>query len=248
MKYILLLLTLAACAHPDVNKRVVTPEEPNNKLQARAAQMECQAMFDTTTFICMSPSEKVVYLTFDDGPSKFTIDLMKVLTKHDVSATFFMLGSQIERFPNAAKAVVANGHVVGNHSYAHEFIPKLPDEDVRYTFRRTNSIIQQHVGYYTNIIRIPWGNIRNTQLKLFSPSTKIYHWSINTDDWKFNKEKHGVDSIYHRIVDYAHNGAIILCHDGGGDRSKTVTAVDRAIATLKNDGWEFKTLPHKQLK
>lgn len=240
---VIFLLCLASCEEVSFTNvsssshHIRTPEHKGNKLQATNRQMEWQDSAFTNVHTCISTAEKIAYLTFDDGPSQYTEELLDSLSSLNVKATFFMVGTGIKKYPNIVKRIIKEGHGIGNHTYDHQHLSKLTDEQVIDEFHSVEELLDTDLP----IVRIPWGNIKDRQIRLLK-NKEIYHWSINTDDWYFNKKEYGVDSIYHRIIDYIHPGAIILAHDGGGDRRKTIISITGAIRTLQNQGWHFKTL------
>lgn len=240
-KSLLLLLCLLNCTNSEVpTNKVKTLEMPNNALQASNAQMEQQADQYDNVRMTVDTKDKVLYLTFDDGPSKYTEPLLDSLKALNVKATFFVLGDNVRKNPEAFKMIIKAGQSVGNHTYDHKHFSKLTDKQILEEFRLTDEELKKF-NVTTKLVRIPWGNISDKQVGLLS-NRKIVSWSINTDDWHFAKQDNGVDSIANRIIQYAHPGAIILAHDGGGNRSKTIQGIAKAVRVLKAEGWKFSLL------
>ena len=240
---LIFLLFLLSCVNPPVEPiafKVLTPEMASNKLQASNLQMEAQARQFSTVIMNVDSEERVLYLTFDDGPSKYTPVLLDSLKALNVKATFFVLGEAVKKYPKAFNRMVLEGHAIGNHTYDHKHFKNLSDNQILEEFKRTDAELKK-LKIETNLVRIPWGNLNNDQVELLY-NKKIVHWSVNTDDWYFNKQQAGVDSIYARIVDHATPGAIVLAHDGGGNREKTINGISRAIRILQAKGWKFKNL------
>jgi peptidoglycan/xylan/chitin deacetylase (PgdA/CDA1 family) len=175
---------------------------------------------------------KVLFLTFDDGPqAEYTPQILRVLRKHHAYATFFVIGIQVAQFPELVTAERAAGHHVGNHTLDHKTLTHLPDAKVRQEIG---------LGIKSNCLRPPEG-ATSAKIQAIAAS---YHqrqvlWDVDTEDW----EKPGTAHVEHSIMSGARPGAIILMHDGGGNRSQTVTALDHALTKLAKQGYIFRSLP-----
>ncbi len=190
--------------------------------------------------------EKVIALTFDDGPNEpYTSQILKILQHNGVRATFFLIGENVKLFPAAAREIVAEGHQVGNHSYSHPFFLAL--EPSRYEGRqidRTEQIVEAATGVHCMLFRPPHGLHTPWLLRAAAKRGLIsVGWSENASDW------HRLTSaqIADRIVRAARPGNIILLHDGlnlahGIDRSQTVNALPAMISELKRQGYTFVTV------
>jgi peptidoglycan-N-acetylglucosamine deacetylase len=240
-KSLLLLLCMLNCTNSEVlNNKIKTTEMPENHLQASNAQMEQQAYQYDNVFIDLPTKERILYLTFDDGPSKYTGQLLDTLKVLGVKATFFVLGDNVRKNPEAFKRIIKGGHSVGNHTYDHKHFKNLSDAEILEEFKLTDEELKKF-NITTKLVRIPWGNISDKQIALLS-NRRIVSWSVNTDDWYFAKQDNGVDSIANRITSYCYPGAIILAHDGGGNRTKTIKGVAIAVRKLQAKGWKFSLL------
>ena len=187
--------------------------------------------------------DKVIALTFDDGPfPEWTQAAIDLCAKHGVKATFFMLGSQVDEMPDMARAVANAGHQVASHTYSHEssdYLNKLDDEGVRQQLSKAQASIEQATGVKTTCVRPPGGNINYENIIAGQEYlTVLAGWTIDSEDWR----KPGADVIAQTIMGYAANGSIILCHDGGGDRSQTMQALEIAIPQLQAQGYRFVTI------
>lgn len=185
---------------------------------------------------------KQVYLTFDDGPNEpYTSQILEILRGENVGATFFVCGKNVARYPETAKKIVQEGHVIGNHSYSHSFFSTLLGL-IKKEIRETNQIIETTTGIRPKLLRPPWGLVA-PWLKALVPEMKIILWDINSRDWL----KPRAEKIIKRVVKPIRPGAIILLHDGkeirGGDRSQTVAALPTIIKTLKSQNYIFQVLP-----
>jgi len=187
-----------------------------------------------------------VALTFDDGPSKYTTQILDTLAKYNVKATFFMIGSNVDRYPDIARRVTAEGHAIGNHTYSHPFwapmeMPgRLQDElDKAETaiFKATD----QRPAYFRppHGWRSPW----MMQLARKDKYT-VVTWTVSPDDWQHISRT----AIEHRVLSKCASGSIILMHDGielkqDPQRQETVAALPVIIAELKSRGYRFVTIP-----
>ncbi len=177
-------------------------------------------------------TSKVLYLTFDDGPQHiWTPKVLAVLAKHRAKATFFALGKQVaEEGPELLRVVRAAGHTVGNHTYGHKHLTKLPLAQARWEIRH---------GPESRCFRPPYRET-NAQITGIAASYGMRQvlWTVDTLDW----EEPGADRIESAILNGAAPGAVILMHDGGGDRAQTVQALERALTRLSAQGYTFRAL------
>jgi len=175
---------------------------------------------------------KALYLTFDDGPHPiYTPQVLGVLAKHHAKATFFVLGREVAAHPQLLDVERAAGHHIGNHTWDHPMLTHLTDARIRQEIS---------TGVKSRCFRPPY---RDTN-KTVEAIAASYHfrqilWDVDTNDWK----KPGAAAIERAILSGAHPGAIILMHDGGGNRSETVAALDRALTKLSAQGYSFRSLP-----
>jgi peptidoglycan/xylan/chitin deacetylase (PgdA/CDA1 family) len=175
---------------------------------------------------------KVLYLTFDDGPQPiYTPKVLNVLAKHHAKATFFVLGREVAAHPELVDLERSLGHHVGNHTWDHPMLTHLTDARIRQEIS---------TGVQSKCFRPPF---RATDARVLAIAAS-YHlrqvlWDIDTKDWA----KPGAAKIERAILRGAKPGAIILLHDGGGNRSETVAALDRALTTLTAQGYTYRPLP-----
>lgn len=174
--------------------------------------------------------EKAIALTFDDGPSGYTEELLDGLKKYDAKATFFVIGKNAEKYPEVVKRAYEEGHLIGNHTYEHIRLPLNSLSDIKVSMGKTSDIIENITGSRPLFFRAPYGDVSAIQLKQLD--TFFISWSASTYDWN-NKD---ADYIYKRIIKKAADGEIILLHD---TKKATVEAVLRAIPELQEQGYEF---------
>lgn len=186
-----------------------------------------------------------VAITFDDGPSKeFTPAILEILREYDVPATFFMVGSHVEKYPEIARQIVEDGHTIGNHTQNHRNIPTLSTMELHQEMLEATAIITEVTGVYPEYVRPPRGMYDDRLRRLAKlMGQEIVLWSISTRDWRF-----GVTPSYiERLVDSkVRGGDIILFHDSGallrnegGDRRATVLSLPQVIEIIRAKGLEI---------
>ena len=190
----------------------------------------------------LNTDQKVVALTYDDGPNPpYTDRLLDVLAKHNVKATFFMIGNRIERHPETANRVIAEGHQIGNHTYSHPLLGFLPPRYVQRQIERTDALLQQHGITEETVFRAPL-------LTRFLPVAYVLakqdrvHISCNVWSWDWTTQN--PDKITEAVLKKTKPGSIIVLHDGKAEnkdanRSGTIEATDRIVTALKRDGYQF---------
>ncbi len=174
--------------------------------------------------------EKAIALTFDDGPSDYTVELLDGLEMYDAKVTFFVVGKTAEKRPEIVERAHEDGHLIGNHTYSHIDFYKSSLSEIEEDINKGADVIKEITGKKPLFLRVPYGNINFIQLKQLN--TFFIHWSASTYDW-FKEDE---DYIYKRIMKEAKDGAIILMHD---TKDVTVKAVLRAIPELQEQGYEL---------
>ena len=180
---------------------------------------------------------RVMYLTFDDGPHPvYTPQVLDVLARHGAMATFFVIGRQAEAYPRLVDRIVAEGHTVANHTWNHESLAGLPKEAFDSTVGSTQSFLGSRG---TPCLRPPFGTIDAfTQDWAAEHGLRLTLWTVDPGDW----QRPSAEAIADHIVERARAGAVVLLHDGGGDRSQTVEGLDMALERLADSGLAYKTL------
>jgi len=187
-----------------------------------------------------APSEgtgPVVYLTFDDGPHpEYTPQVLEILSRHGVRATFFVIGSLAELYPGIIWRINAEGHTVANHTWNHEVLAGLSQEAFDNTVGRTQELLG---ALATPCLRPPYGSIDAfTHDWAANHGLEIALWNVDPADWRSPPAA----EIAQHVVEHAHDGAIVLLHDGGGDRTQTILVLDTALSTLSSQGYRFEPL------
>ncbi|MEG4524709.1 polysaccharide deacetylase family protein [Microcoleus sp. C2D2] len=185
---------------------------------------------------------KVVALTYDDGPSPpSTNQLLDILDRYQVKATFFEIGRNIEKHPEIVPMIVARGHELANHSYSHTDMMFKPREFLLSEIEKTDKILQE-LGVKQDSIsfRLPFGRRCVVLSYLLSQmQKKMIIWDVNSLDYENTLT---AEDIANLVIDNVRSGSIVLRHDGGGDRSKTLAATQAIVKTLQSKGYAFKTV------
>jgi peptidoglycan/xylan/chitin deacetylase (PgdA/CDA1 family) len=189
---------------------------------------------------------KQIALTFDDGPNDpHTLNLLEVLAKHNVHATFFLIGKYARQRPDIAQAIAKNGHVIGNHTFTHPLLTVQPNSRIRRQILDCRNAITGAVGEHSNLFRPPWGGRRPGTFRISRElGLEPIMWNVTGYDWNAPS----AEFIEQKVSRKIRAGDVVLLHDGshaafGADRSKTVQATDRLIAKYKNEGYDFVTIP-----
>ena len=188
-------------------------------------------------------TEKVIALTFDDGPHpEYTDQVLAVLAKYNAKATFFELGENAEEYPEISKRVVDAGHQLASHTYSHEpenYLNRLDAEGVQSQISKAQTALENATGVHVTCVRPPGGNIDGDAVVAAGDLCDSFvGWSIDSVDWQLP----GADTIIDEVESAATSGSIILMHDGGGDRSETVEAINSIIPDLQAKGYRFVTI------
>ncbi|MCS7460459.1 polysaccharide deacetylase family protein [Paenibacillus doosanensis] len=185
-----------------------------------------------------------VALTFDDGPDgKYTPAILDILRENDVKATFFVVGTQVSKFPEVLKRIHEEGHAIGNHSWDHADLSKLSSARIRTELTKTDEWIEKTVGFSPSLIRAPYGAVSALVKKEAERSERpLIGWNVDPRDWA------GTDSeeIVRNVKSHTKPGGIILLHSFGGKQGKldnTVEALPAIIAFLKENGYQPVTVP-----
>jgi peptidoglycan/xylan/chitin deacetylase (PgdA/CDA1 family) len=190
-----------------------------------------------------SRHRRAIALTFDDGPSEGTNQLLDILNRFDIPATFFVCGMNVSRLPGVVRAAVAARHEIGNHSYSHPALYLRSQAFINEELSAAQSIIAETTGAAPAFFRAPfgarWFGLREAQRQL---NLLGVMWTVLGLDWKLP-----ADRIARRILSRTENGGIICLHDGRGvgrnpDISQTLEAVEILIPALKARGFVFETV------
>jgi len=225
--------------------RVASTEAPPPHHQKR----EPQPKPSTSTVDQVTPADPVYYLddgpmtialTIDDGPSPvYTPQILKILARYNVTASFSMVGENVTYYPGVAKDVADAGHVIVNHTWDHSDLALMTAAQARTEIARATDAIHTAVGRRPTVFRAPYGAWSKATLE-YCRSEKLMplDWSVDPRDWA----RPGVREIVSNIMKNTQTGSIILEHDGGGDRAETVAALKIVIPRLLDKGYRFRAV------
>lgn len=211
---------------------------------AKASMYPLQTKYPDIMIYKAQTEKKVIALTFDDGPDqRFTPQVLDVLKKYHVKATFFLLGTRVHKYPDMAKRIDNEGHIIGNHTYWHPQLTKTSVQNMVWEIKENEREIKSVINKETNLFRAPYGALNDNLVKKLGEMNYLgVGWSIDSEDWKSLSSK----EIKRNILNHVHPGAIILMHSAGHwtqDLSGTAEALDELIPYLQKRGYEFVTVP-----
>lgn len=191
-----------------------------------------------------SGAKQQIALTFDDAPdTRYTPQVLDILKKHNVKATFFVIGKLAEKHPDMVKRIVREGHVLGNHTYNHAQLKKLPMDKFIEDIEKSEAALSPLAGYTPRLIRPPYGAVTDDELAWLKEEGYLtVNWNIDPEDWR------GVsgEQVLKRSMEGAKPGAIILMHCATGPDGSlqgTIDALPELISGLRAKGYELVTLP-----
>lgn len=199
------------------------------------------AYFQSKTIenVALASGEKVIALTFDDGPwPKSTNDVLYILDKYQIKATFFVVGRNVQYYPQLMQKIVKHGHALGNHSWNHYYHYHNPSAAAR-EIDNTTARVYKTTGVKMSLFRPP-GGVLNNGLANYARKKKqvVVMWDADSQDYRVSAH-----ALKNNVLRYAKPGGIVLMHDGGGDRSRTVSVLPEIISELKKQGYRFVTVP-----
>ncbi|MFF5964152.1 bifunctional polysaccharide deacetylase/glycosyltransferase family 2 protein [Streptomyces collinus] len=195
----------------------------------------------------VSVPDKTIALTFDDGPNPtWTPQVLAILEKYDVPATFFLVGSMVSRYPGVVRDMVEQGHEVGIHTFTHVDLSYQSDARVRREMEQTQLALAGAAGITTTLFRAPYSSetdaIDNYSWPVYKKLGQDGYTSVfvdtDSDDWK----RPGVSKIVQWATPKKNKGASVLFHDAGGERSQTIEALPRYIEKMRAKGYTFTTI------
>ncbi|AVH62549.1 MULTISPECIES: polysaccharide deacetylase family protein [unclassified Nostoc] len=214
---------------------------PSAKVENLTFTVPTKFQGKTVYKVPLSSNEKVIALSIDDGPwPKTTLEMLDILKQNDVKVTFFWVGQALQANPDLAKQVVAEGHAIGNHTW-HHWYRRMDEATAKSEIDRTSDLIYKTTGVKTALFRPP-GGFLNNGLAAYAKSQKdaVIMWSLTSAD----TDPHAKPQAFvNNVLKGAKPGSIVLMHDGGGDRHRTVEALPQIISGLKKQGYRFVTIP-----
>ncbi|MFB7473459.1 polysaccharide deacetylase family protein [Kitasatospora sp. NPDC056184] len=185
----------------------------------------------------LDSARKVVALTIDDGPDpRHTPTVLALLEQYGIRATFFLIGENAVEHPGLVGEIAARGHHIANHTWTHPDLRSLSEGKVRDELERTSDLLHRTTGKVPTWFRAPGGDWSTTALRVSGElGMRPMAWSVDPRDWA----RPGTGVITDRILKDVRPGAIVLNHDGGGDRSQTVAALKAYLPVLIDSGYLF---------
>lgn len=181
----------------------------------------------------LDPNKKMIALTFDDGPGRYTKDIVECLKKNNAKATFFVLGCNIDSYKSAVKSANRIGCEIANHSYSHSNMVRLSEKEIKEEISMTDKKIKKITGKNSKVIRTPGGSTNATvQNAVGKP---IVLWSIDTRDWETRNKDKTIDAVIGKVRD----GDIVLMHD---IYEPTKDAACALIVELESQGYQLVTV------
>ncbi|MCX7551639.1 polysaccharide deacetylase family protein [Xanthomarina sp. F2636L] len=196
----------------------------------------------------ISTEEKVIYLTFDDGPTpKITTWTLDVLEQFQAKATFFCTGDNVEKHPDIFQTIIEKGHAIGNHTYSHPDGWKTSTETYLANVKQAQSIIKSQLPQDTtcNLFRPPYGQIKKKQGRiLMSLGYNIIMWSVLAIDWS---EKTRKEKSLKNVIKHAKKGSIVVFHDSEKASENMQYALPQVLEYFSEKGYRFESLTSKSL-
>lgn len=181
----------------------------------------------------VSLDDRVLALTFDDGPSKYTNKILDVLKKYDACGTFFLIGNKVDFYGDVLKRMLLEGSEIGNHSYDHKLLTRLSKADFQKEISKTQDAIKKVTGFTPTLFRPTYGGYTNI-LKSYT-DLKFVLWDVDSRDWQVKTK----DKIIKNILPNVKSGSIILMHD---NHEYSLNALEDVLKSLKNQGYKFVTV------
>jgi peptidoglycan-N-acetylglucosamine deacetylase len=211
---------------------------------ARRRRREAQAISAAlryTPFIATGTRRRrAIALSFDDGPSPYTGSIVRILVRMDVPATFFVVGQQLDDFSAGLRDELRHGFDVGDHTENHAWLIRLNPAG-QYAQIHDAAVRMEHLGApFPRLFRPPYGAYNGrTIASLLRMKMFMVLWSIDPGDWR----RPGTKAIVSNVLSNSKPGAIVIMHDGGGDRSQTVAALPAIIRGLRRRHYQLVTVP-----
>ncbi|WP_328958046.1 polysaccharide deacetylase family protein [Kitasatospora purpeofusca] len=214
---------------------------PSSAPPAGAAPARALTEAESRPVYELDADRRVVALTIDDGPDpRHTPTVLALLEQYGIRATFFLIGENAVEHPDLVREIAARGHHLANHTWTHPDLRHLSEAKVREELERTSELLHRTTGKAPTWFRAPGGDWSPASLKVSADlGMRPMAWSVDPRDWA----RPGTVVITDRILKDVRPGAIVLNHDGGGDRSQTVAALKAYLPVLIDSGYHFTAPP-----
>jgi len=187
-------------------------------------------------------SKDEVLITFDDGPSPWTKQILDTLDKYQIKAVFFLVGKNIEKYPNEVLEIYKRGHIIGNHSYSHSPVLIFKDyKTIRKEIDTTNKLIEKLTGFKPFLFRPPYGRYSYVMDSVIRDlNMKVVLWNDDSEDWKLLSP----NGIYFKVISQLKGGSIILFHE----RKNTLKSLGNILREIKSKNLKFINLGEEKIK
>ena len=216
---------------------IITISIPQSELSSTISLVSSKQQEETISISkqqsIIDPTKPVVALTFDDGPSRYTEEILETLRRNEVCAAFFVLGNKVEDYQEVLKKSVSYHNELGNHSYNHKWLSRLPINSLKEQIEKTQQVLQKTLSYQPKYLRPTYGSVNDRIRK--NTELKIVLWTVDTKDWKITN----VDRIIEKATTNIKDGDIILMHD---IFERSSQALEKIIPILKEQGFQFVTI------
>lgn len=216
---------------------IITISIPQSELSSTISLVSSKQQEETISIgkqqSIIDPTKPVIALTFDDGPSRYTEEILETLRRNEVCATFFVLGNKVEDYQEVLKKSVSYHNELGNHSYNHKWLSRLPINSLKEQIEKTQQVLQKNLSYQPKYLRPTYGSVNDRIRK--NTELKIVLWTVDTKDWKITN----VDRIIEKATTNIKDGDIILMHD---IFERSSQALEEIIPILKEQGFQFVTI------
>lgn len=181
-------------------------------------------------------NKKLLALTFDDGPSKYTDELLNILKEKNIKATFFIMGQSLEKNPNILEKEIKNGNEIGIHCYSHKLFTRLTEDQIKEQIKKTYNLIYEDCSISPKLIRVPYGSLNNKVKNVLNnlELTSVL-WNVDSLDWKFKN----TTKTYNYVLKRTTGNDIILMHD---TFRTSVKAAEKIIDHYLSEGYTFVTV------
>ncbi|MBQ0905816.1 bifunctional polysaccharide deacetylase/glycosyltransferase family 2 protein [Micromonospora sp. U21] len=202
---------------------------------------------DRTEPVSRALPDRTIALTFDDGPDpRWTPQVLDVLRRHGAHATFFVVGARVNEHPELVRRILAEGHEIGSHTFTHANLAAVPAWRRDLELSLTRKAIAAATGQEATLLRPPFSSVPTAltgpEYAALRAAAGTGHVAVladrDTRDW----QRPGIDQIVRATTPARGRGAVVLMHDGGGDRAQTVAALDRLLPALTDQGYRFTTV------
>ncbi|MGE5704369.1 MAG: polysaccharide deacetylase family protein [Clostridia bacterium] len=187
-------------------------------------------------------AKRMIALTFDDGPdARYTPQIASLLKEYDAKATFFVVGTRVQKNPEIIRQLLKDGNELANHTYSHPDLRKISEQRLKEEVTKTQETIYAATGFTPKLFRPPGGYYSESLIRVVKDAgfqVIMWSWHQDTRDWS----DPGVKKIVKKVLKNARNGDIVLFHDYGGARSQTVRALKEILPELHRRGFHFVTV------